>query len=39
MEVCSRASRDMDGSDPLEELSAALGMKILEHERGAHSAG
>jgi hypothetical protein len=37
MEVCNRASRDLDGSDPLEELSAALAVKILEHERSAHS--
>jgi hypothetical protein len=36
MEVCNRASRDLDGSDPLEELSAALAVKILEHERSAH---
>ena len=39
MEVCNRASRDLDGSDPLEELSAALAAKILEHERSAHSPG
>ena len=39
MEVCNRASRDLEGSDPLEELSAALAAKILEHERSAHSPG
>jgi hypothetical protein len=37
MEVCNRTSRDLDGSDPLEELSAALAARILEHERRAHS--
>jgi hypothetical protein len=37
MEVCNRASRDLDGSDPLEELSAALAAKILEQERRTHS--
>ena len=35
MEVCQRASRDLDGSDPLEELSAVLAARILEHERRA----
>ena len=39
MEVCTRASRDLAGSDPLDELSAALAAKILEHERSAHSHG
>jgi hypothetical protein len=39
MAVCSRASRDLDGSDPIEELSAALAMKILEQERRAHFSG
>ena len=37
MEVCNQASRDVEGSDPLDELSAALAAKILEHERSAHS--
>ncbi|HZO60182.1 MAG TPA: hypothetical protein VFB51_10860 [Solirubrobacterales bacterium] len=37
MEVCNRTSRDLDGSDPLDELSAALATRILEHERSAHS--
>ena len=37
MEVCTRTSRDLDGSDPLEELSAALAAKILDYERSAHS--
>jgi hypothetical protein len=37
MDVCDRSSRDLDGSDPLEELSAALAAKILEHERSAHT--
>ena len=36
MEVCNQASRDLDGGDPLEELSAALAHKILEHERSTH---
>jgi hypothetical protein len=36
MEVCNRSSGDLDGSDPLEELSAALAGKILERERSAH---
>jgi hypothetical protein len=37
MEVCSRASRDLAGSDPLEELSAVLAARILEQERDALS--
>lgn len=37
MEVCNRASLDDEARDPLEELSAALAAKILEHERSAHS--
>ena len=37
MEVCNRTSRDLDAGDPVEELSAALAAKILEHERSAHS--
>jgi hypothetical protein len=33
MDVCTRTSRDLQGSDPLEELSAALATRILEYER------
>ena len=39
MEVCNRSARDLDGSDPLEELSAALAATILEHERSTYWPG
>jgi hypothetical protein len=39
MDVSHRTSRDLDGSDPLEELSAALAAKILDHERSAYWPG
>ena len=39
MQVCTRASHGGGDAEALEELSAALAAKILEHERSAHSPG
>ena len=35
-EVCSRTSHGDAPAVPMEELSAALALKILEHERSAY---
>lgn len=35
MDVCTRTSRDLNGSEPLEELSAALASRILQYERSS----
>ena len=37
MQVCHRSSLDPDAGDPVEELSADLAVKILQHERRTHS--